>query len=302
MSTADRIPPAQLLPMLYEPLVRRALEEDLGRAGDLTTDTIVPPGVSARALMVAREQGCVAGLEVALSVFRLLDPGMAITRRIRDGEVASAGSTLAVLDGSARALLTGERVALNLLGRLCGIATTSKAAVEAVQGTKARITGTRKTTPGLRMLEKYAKRVGGAVNHRFGLDDGVLIKDNHIVVAGGLEEAVTRTRAAVGHMVKIGIEVDTLDQLDEALRLPVDNVLLDNMSLEMLREAVERVAGRMVTEASGGITLDIVADVAATGVDMISLGWLTHSSPVLDVALDFEPVGIARPVTAVPAN
>ena len=291
MTTNDRIPQTPLLPVLYEPLVRRALAEDLGRAGDLTTDSIVPPGTAARALVVTRERGCVAGLDVAFSVFSMIDPTISVRRNTRDGQMAEAGDVLAVLEGSARTLLTGERVALNLLGRLCGIATTTRVAVDAVQGTRARITGTRKTTPGLRMLEKYAKRVGGAVNHRFGLDDGVLIKDNHIVVAGGLEPAVARARAAVGHMVKIGIEVDTLEQLDIALRLPVDNVLLDNMSLDMLRDAVDRADGRVVTEASGGITLDTVADVAATGVEMISLGWLTHSSPVLDVGLDFVPVG-----------
>lgn len=289
VTRTERNHPAPLLPLLYEPLVRRALEEDLGRAGDLTTDSVVPFGATARAAVVSRQLGCAAGLDVALSAFTLIDPSISITRTTRDGHMVGPGDSFAVIVGSARTILTGERVCLNLLGRLCGIATTARAAVEAVRGTKARITGTRKTTPGLRVLEKYAKRVGGALNHRFGLDDGVLIKDNHIVAAGGLGPAVSRARSAVGHMVKIEVEVDTLEQLDEALTLPIDAVLLDNMPLDMLREAVRRVDGRIITEASGGITPDVVADVAATGVDMISLGWLTHSVPSLDVGLDFDP-------------
>ncbi|NBC34522.1 MAG: carboxylating nicotinate-nucleotide diphosphorylase [Alphaproteobacteria bacterium] len=295
MSTFERTHPAPLLPLLYEPMVRRALEEDLGRAGDLTTDSVVPPGATARAALVTRQLGCVAGLEVGLSAFTMLDPSISITRTTRDGHMVAPGDSLAVIVGAARTILSGERVCLNLLGRLCGIATTARAAVEAVRGTHARITGTRKTTPGLRIVEKYAKRVGGALNHRFGLDDGVLIKDNHIVAAGGLKPAVLRARAAAGHMVKIEVEVDTLEQLDEALTLPIDAVLLDNMPPDMLREAVRRVDGRVITEASGGITPDTVAEVAATGVDMISLGWLTHSVPVLDIGLDFDPTGTRKP-------
>ena len=283
------MPAAPLLPLLYEPIVRRALEEDLGRAGDLTTDLVVPIGTRAKGAIVAREAGCVAGLDVALSAFTQLDASVAIAREAQDGQMVPAGTTLAVLEGSARTLLSGERVCLNLLGRMCGIATATRAAVDAVRGTGARITGTRKTTPGLRILEKYAKRAAGALNHRFGLDDGVLIKDNHIVAAGGLTPAVARARAAIGHMVKIEVEVDTLAQLDEAVSLPIDAVLLDNMPPPVLRQAVAHVAGRIITEASGGITPETVADVAATGVDMISLGWLTHSVPVLDVALDFHP-------------
>lgn len=289
-AASEPMPAAPLLPLLYEPIVRRALEEDLGRAGDLTTDLVVPSGTKATAKVVAREAGCIAGLDIALSVFALLDPSVSIRREIQDGNVVPPGTTLAVLDGSARTLLSGERVALNLLGRLCGIATATRAAVDAVRGTGTRITGTRKTTPGLRILEKYAKRVAGALNHRFGLDDGVLIKDNHIVAAGGLTPAVSRARAAIGHMVKIEVEVDTLAQLDEAVTLPIDAVLLDNMPPPVLRQAVALVSGRIITEASGGITPDTVAEVARTGVDLISLGWLTHSVPVLDVALDFQPV------------
>jgi len=284
----DALAPAPLNPLLYRPLVRRALEEDLGRAGDMTSDAVVPADLPATARLVARQEGRVAGLDVALSAFAEVDPAVAVAVEQGDGSDAAAGATLALLRGPARSLLTAERVALNLLGRLCGIATTTRTAARAAAGTRARVTCTRKTTPGLRALEKYAVRAGGGVNHRFGLDDGILIKDNHIVVAGGIEPAVARARAHAGHMVKIEVEVDTLAQLETVLRLPVDAVLLDNMSPAMLREAVALAAGRVVTEASGGITPARVAEVAATGVDLISLGWLTHSVTSLDVALDFE--------------
>lgn len=277
-----------LYPMHYEAIVRCALEEDLGRAGDLTTDSIVPPEARAHATIVARQAGTVAGLDVAAMAFRLLDSNVYMRVSRPDGREVQAGDVLAVVEGPARALLTGERTALNFLGRMCGIATTTSALVAAVGNSPTRIVCTRKTAPGLRVLDKYAVRAGGGANHRFGLDDAVLIKDNHLAVAGSVAVAVTRVRDRLGHMVKVEVEVDTLEQLDELLALGVDAVLLDNMAPDMLAEAVKRIGGRMVTEASGGITPDMVADVAASGVDLISLGWLTHSVTNLDVALDFE--------------
>ena len=203
-----------------------------------------------------------------------------------DGDDVPPGGTIATLTGKARALLTAERTALNLMGRLSGIATATRALVREVEGTRARIVCTRKTTPGLRVLEKHAVKLGGGFNHRFGLDDAVLIKDNHIAVAGGVRPAVERVRAAIGHMVKVEVEVDTLDQLDELLGLPVDVVLLDNMDPDRLRRAVRMVDGRLLTEASGNVTLATVRAIAETGVDMISCGWLTHSAPNLDLGLD----------------
>lgn len=275
-----------LYPLLYEPIVRRALEEDLGRAGDLTSDAVLPPGLRAQADVVVRRAGRVAGLDASLSAFRLLDPGIEITIGCGDGEDAEAGTILATVRGPARAILSAERTALNLLGRLCGIATATRDLVAVVAPHGAHVVCTRKTTPGLRVLEKYAVRAGGGSNHRFGLDDAVLIKDNHVALAGGLRPAVERARAGVGHLVKIELEVDSLEQLREALDLGVDAVLLDNMSLDELREAVRLAKGRAVTEASGGIRPDTAAAIAATGVDLLSVGWLTHSSPALDVALD----------------
>jgi nicotinate-nucleotide pyrophosphorylase (carboxylating) len=274
------------LPLLYEPTVEAALREDLGRAGDQTTDAVVPAAAIATARLVARQAGRVAGLTVACRAFTLLDPRVQVDFRAGDGEDVAAGATLAVISGPARPILTAERVALNLLGRLCGIATLTREVVAAVAGTGARVACTRKTTPGLRLLEKYAVRVGGGANHRFGLDDAVLIKDNHVAVAGGVAEAVRRARAAAGHLVKIEVEVTSLTQVSEALAAGAEVILLDNMSPEMLREAVALVDGRAVTEASGGITPENAAAVAATGVDVLSLGWLTHSAPALDVALD----------------
>ncbi|MBP2297478.1 carboxylating nicotinate-nucleotide diphosphorylase [Azospirillum picis] len=275
-----------LHPLTVEPLVRAALAEDLGRAGDITTDSIVPAEAVATARIASRKDGRVAGLEAGLIAFRLLDPSLSVTVERRDGEDVAPGDTIAVLDGRARALLTAERTALNLMGRLSGIATATRALVRQVEGTKARIVCTRKTTPGLRMLEKHAVRLGGGFNHRFGLDDAVLIKDNHIAVAGGVRPAVERVRAAVGHMVKVEVEVDTLDQLDELLGLPVDVVLLDNMEPDTLRRAVRMVDGRLLTEASGNVTPATVRAIAECGVDMISCGWLTHSAPTLDLGLD----------------
>jgi nicotinate-nucleotide pyrophosphorylase (carboxylating) len=291
MKDPDRETAAMLTPlyqMHYEPIVRRALEEDLGRAGDLTTDSIVPSHRRASGRIVARQAGCVAGIEVAALAFTLLDPTVFVRTERPDGSEVQAGETLAVVEGPARAMLTGERTALNLLGRMCGIASTTRRLVGAVGVNPARIVCTRKTAPGLRLLDKYAVRAGGGANHRFGLDDAVLIKDNHLAIAGSIAVAVTRVRDRLGHLVKIEVEVDTLDQLDELLSLGVDAVLLDNMAPATLTEAVTRVGGRMMTEASGGITPETVAAVAATGVDIISLGWLTHSVTNLDVALDFE--------------
>jgi nicotinate-nucleotide pyrophosphorylase (carboxylating) len=279
-------PLAPLYPLLYEDLLRRALAEDLGLAGDLTSDAVLPAGLQATGDLVARAAGRVAGLPVALAAFRLLDASLALEIRVADGQDAAAGEVLAVVRGAARPILAAERTALNLLGRLCGIATATRDLVAAVAPHGARVVCTRKTTPGLRALEKYAVRAGGGANHRFGLDDAVLIKDNHLALAGGLRPAVERARRGVGHMVKIEVEVDTLEQLDEALALGVDAVLLDNMPLPTLAEAVRRARGRALTEASGGIQPATAAAVAATGVDLLSVGWLTHSAPALDVALD----------------
>jgi nicotinate-nucleotide pyrophosphorylase (carboxylating) len=280
-----------LLPLsniMIEPLVRNVLLEDLGRAGDLTTDAIVPTGRMATTALVARQPGIAAGLDLAALAFRLIEPSIEVTIHCPDGSEVAPGKIIATLRGPARGLLTAERTALNFLSHLSGIATATASVVTAVRGHKASIVCTRKTRPGLRAIEKYAVRAGGGTNRRFGLDDAVLIKDNHIAVAGGIKVAVERARAGVGHLVKIEVEVDTLDQLDEALRLGVDAVLLDNMTPEQLRQAVTMVAGRAITEASGRITPATAPAVAATGVDLISIGWLTHSAPVLDIGLDFQ--------------
>jgi nicotinate-nucleotide pyrophosphorylase (carboxylating) len=277
-----------LLCLLYEDVVRRALLEDLGRAGDITTDAIAPPELSGRAAVVARAAGRVAGLEPALHAFRLIDSGCRMDVRLRDGSDAVAGDVVARITASARALLAAERTALNLLGHLSGIATVTRDVVKRLDGLKTRVACTRKTTPGLRALEKHAVRVGGGSTHRYGLDDAVLVKDNHVALAGGITEAVLRVRMSVGHLVKVEVEVDTLAQLDDALAIGVDAVLLDNMDLATLREAVRRARGRTLTEASGGIHPESVREVAETGVDLVSLGWLTHSAPSLDVALDVE--------------
>jgi nicotinate-nucleotide pyrophosphorylase (carboxylating) len=279
---------APLYPLQYEGLVRNALREDLGRAGDLTTDAIVPADRRARGVLVFRREGRVAGLDVALAAFRELDPTARIHILVPEGNDAAGGESVAVVDSLARGLLTAERVALNFLGRLSGIATSTRDIARSLDGTSAKVVCTRKTTPGLRAIEKYAVRVGGGSNHRFGLDDAVLVKDNHRVLAGGVAAAVARVRAHVGHMVKVEVEVDTLDELREALDLGVDVVLLDNMTLPMLREAAALARGRALLEASGGITPETARAVAETGVDMISLGWLTHSVRNQDVALDIE--------------
>ena len=286
-----------LYPLIYEPLVEAALREDLGRAGDLTSDAVVSPEARATGLVRSRVAGRVAGLDAALAAFRRLDPTARIEVLAGDGTDVEPGATLASVHGKARELLSAERTALNLLGRLCGIATVTRDLVRAVgrsprrgasATTGARIVCTRKTTPLLRALEKYAVRVGGGENHRFGLDDAVLIKDNHRALAGGAAAAVERARARVGHLVKIEIEVDDLEELEDILALGVDAVLLDNMEPDELRRAVGIVGGRAITEASGGITPETAPAVAATGVDLISVGWLTHSAPVLDVGFDLE--------------
>jgi nicotinate-nucleotide pyrophosphorylase (carboxylating) len=272
--------------LLYEDIVRAAIREDLGAAGDLTTDAIVTPEHRSPGTLVARAAGRLSGVEPAILAFALLDPGIAVSGCLSDGQDVETGMVIARLDGSTRALLTAERTALNLLGHLSGVATVTRGIVRAVANWPARIVCTRKTTPGLRALEKAAVRHGGGSNHRFGLDDAVLIKDNHLAVAGSVREAVERVRRSVGHMVKVELEVDTLDQLEEALAIGVDAVLLDNMDVETLSAAVRMARGRALTEASGGITPATAPQVAATGVDMISIGWLTHSAPSLDVALD----------------
>jgi nicotinate-nucleotide pyrophosphorylase (carboxylating) len=286
MDGAAAVQRPPLYPILYEPLVRRALEEDLGRAGDLTSDAILPPDLLAAAKVVARAAGRIAGLPASLSAFRLLDFSIRIEEHAADGQDVEAGAVLAAVHGSARSILSAERTALNLLGRLCGIATATRDMQALVAPHGAHVVCTRKTTPGLRALEKYAVRCGGGHNHRFGLDDAVLIKDNHIALAGGIRPAVERARRAVGHLVKIEVEVDSLEQLREALDLGADVVLLDNMSVETLREAVAMARGRAITEASGGINPKTAGPIAATGVNLLSMGWLTHSASSLDVALD----------------
>jgi len=272
--------------LLLEPLVRGALAEDLGRAGDITTDAVIPAHHKWHGLLVARQAGVIAGLDLARLAFHLLDPSVVFEPKMNDGERVAPKDIVASMSGNARAIITGERVALNFLCRLSGIATATRQLVDAVKPHKARICCTRKTTPGLRLIEKYAVRAGGGSNHRFGLDDAVLIKDNHIAAAGGIRPAVTRAREAVGHLVKVELEVDSLDQLKEALDLPIDAVLLDNMEPATLKKAVEMVKGRFTTEASGRVTAETVTAIAATGVDVISCGWITHSAPILDIGLD----------------
>ena len=279
---------APLRRILIEPLVRATLLEDLGRAGDLTTDAIVPAGLVTRAALVAREHGVIAGLDLAKLAFELIDPDIALETLVSDGASVTPGQVIARASGPARGILTAERTALNFLGHLSGIATATASLVAAVSGTKAKIVCTRKTTPGLRAVEKYAVRAGGGANHRFGLDDAILIKDNHIAIAGGIAPAFRRARAAAGHLVKIEVEVDTLAQLEEALGEGADAVLLDNMDVETLARAVAIAGGRAMTEASGRVTPKSAPAIAATGVDLISAGWLTHSAAVLDIGLDFD--------------
>ena len=279
----------ELSPHLVEAAVRAALAEDLGRAGDITSQATIPASAQATAVIAARRKsGVLSGLGLARKAFELADPALRFEPAARDGDSFAPGAVLARIEGSARGILAGERVALNFLGRMCGIATLTAHYAAAVAHTNARICCTRKTTPGLRAFEKYAVRCGGGVNHRFGLDDAVLIKDNHIAVAGGAIPALRAAKAFAGHLVKIEIEVDTLDQLREVLAEGADAVLLDNMSPAQLREAVAMIGGRMIAEASGGIHLGGLKEVAETGVDLISSGALTHSAPVLDLGLDIE--------------
>lgn len=273
--------------VMIEPVVRAALLEDLGRAGDLTTDSIVPAEAQTHTALVARQAGVVAGLDFAATAFRLIDPAIRMQVALPDGSRLRPGDTIATIGGPARGILTAERTALNFLCHLSGVASATRGIADAITGTKAQVCCTRKTMPGLRFAQKYAVRIGGGSNHRFGLDDAVLIKDNHVAIAGGVRAAVERARGGVGHLVKIELEVDTLDQLEEALGLKVDAVLLDNMGPEMLRQAVGMVDGRAVTEASGRIRPETAPAIAASGVDLLSVGWLTHSATVLDVGLDF---------------
>jgi nicotinate-nucleotide pyrophosphorylase (carboxylating) len=279
------VPP--LPAVMIEPAVRAALLEDLGRAGDLTTDSIVPAGAEARTALVARQDGVVAGLDFAAAAFRLIDPAITMQAARPDGSRLAPGDLIATISGPARGILTAERTALNFLCHLSGVASGTRGIADAIAGTRAQVCCTRKTMPGLRFAQKYAVRVGGGSNHRFGLDDAVLIKDNHVAIAGGVRTAVERARAGVGHLVKIELEVDTLAQLQEALELKVDAVLLDNMDPEMLRDAVRMVDGRAITEASGRIRPDTAPAIAASGVDLLSVGWLTHSAAVLDIGLDY---------------
>jgi len=282
--SAPSLPPAAA----WAGVVRRALQEDLGAAGDRTSQATIPADAEAAGTIVARREGVVAGLPIAEAVFHDLDPSVRLERRRADGDRVAPGDAMARLAGPARSLLAGERVALNLLARLSGVATATRELVDAVAGTRARILDTRKTTPSLRALEKYAVRCGGGANHRFGLDDAILIKDNHVAAVGSVGEAVRRARAHGGHLVKIEVEITRLDQLEEAIEAGADVVMVDNFELDALREAVRATAGRVPLEASGGVTRETVRAIAETGVDLISVGWITHSAPSLDVALDFE--------------
>lgn len=272
---------------VVERAVKHALEEDLGRAGDITTDATVPVTLQAVSNLNARKSGRIAGLQFAEAAFRLLDPNARFKTSVRDGDDIEAGARLAEVTANARALLKAERVALNFLCHMSGIATLTQSYADRIRGTGAQICCTRKTLPGLRPFQKYAVRAGGGMNHRFGLDDAVLIKDNHIAVAGGIDNAIEKTRSHAGHMVKIEVEVDTLEQLEHVLKHSIDAVLLDNMPPEILTEAVRLIDGRMISEASGGVALDTVRAIAETGVDLISVGALTHSSTALDIGLDF---------------
>jgi len=275
------------LALHIDPQVRAALEEDLGRAGDITSDLTIPADKQASARLIARKAGRIAGLICAEAAFRLVDPSVRFDVSAPDGSEATPNTLLATISGPARSILTAERVALNFLGPLSGTATLTAALVRAVEGTKARIVCTRKTLPGLRSLQKYAVRCGGGFNHRFGLDDAAMVKDNHIQAAGGIAPAVARLRAGLGHMVKIEVEVDRLEQLEEALAQGVDTILLDNMTSDDLRRAVALAKGKAVLEASGNVTLQTVRAIAETGVDYISSGAITHSAANLDIGLDF---------------
>lgn len=269
-------------------IVAQALAEDIGH-GDITTELVVPPDLPARAVFLAKQAGVLAGLPVAEECFRQVDASVRFDGRFHEGDGFEVGDALAIVTGPAASLLTAERVALNFLQRLCGVATLTRAFVSKVSGTRARVVDTRKTTPGLRALEKAAVRAGGAHNHRFALYDGILLKDNHIAVAGGVSQAVAMARAGAPHTLKVEVEVTTLQQLTEAMAAGADAILLDNMSLDELEEAVAVGGGRVPLEASGGINLDTIADIAQTGVDLISVGALTHSAPAIDISLQIKP-------------
>jgi len=278
-----------LSPLEIDESVTRALAEDLGRAGDVTAIATIPESATAKAAVVARKAGTIAGLPLVAATFLKLSPTIAFKAKARDGDTVAAKTALMTVSGNARAILEAERTALNFLGHLSGIATATAAFVRRIGKRKTRICCTRKTTPGLRAFEKYAVRCGGGFNHRFGLDDAILIKDNHIAVAGSIRKVLERARASAGHLVKIEIEVDSLDQLQEVLDCGLaDVVMIDNFTIAQMKKAMAMVAGRLVVEASGGITLESIAAVAATGVDYASSGALTHSSPSLDVALDID--------------
>lgn len=267
--------------------VTAALAEDLGLAGDITSRACVPANARSKAAVVARKSGTIAGTALALETFAQIDPALRVTVNKPDGSDVDKGDAVLFVDGASRSILSGERVALNYLGHLSGIATATAALVRAVEGTNTRIACTRKTMPGGRALEKYAVLCGGGINHRFGLFDAVMIKDNHIIAAGGIPQALQAAKSTIGHTVKIEIEVDTLDQLDDVLAEGSDIILLDNMSTDELKIAVSRTNGAAILEASGNVTIDTVAAIASTGVDVISSGWITHSAPTLDLGMDF---------------
>ncbi len=278
--------PLPLPRLMIEPLVRNALLEDFGLAGDITSAAVIPSGHRVTLQMVSRQPGVVAGMDLAALAFTLTDDMVSVTRHLGDGEPVGGGTVIATIEGNAQALLAAERTALNFISHLSGIATSTARMVKEIEGSGVSIACTRKTTPGLRAIEKHAVRAGGGMNHRFSLADAVLIKDNHIAVAGGVEQAIRRAKENTGHMVKIEVEVDTIEQLHVAMREGVDAVLLDNMTADQLRDAVQIVAKRAIAEASGRVSLETVRDIAATGVDIISVGWLTHSAPILDIGLD----------------
>lgn len=278
-----------LNPLLFEASVRAAIEEDIGRAGDITSQACIPEGAKAVAVLAPRKPGVICGLPVAEAAFRIVDPSVSFEYLAQDGdEITTPRTAVARISGDARAILTAERTALNFVCHLSGIATMTSKLVALTKHTKAKVICTRKTTPNLRALEKYAIRCGGGMNHRFGLDDAFLIKDNHIAVCGGIKQALRAAKATAGHLVKIEIEVDGLEQLKEVIEEGADVVLFDNMSPEEMRQGVEMIAGRMKTEASGGISAETAKAVAESGVDMLSSGALTHSAPILDVGLDIE--------------
>ncbi|MUG33962.1 carboxylating nicotinate-nucleotide diphosphorylase [Commensalibacter sp. ESL0382] len=273
--------------ILIEPIIRNALLEDLGLAGDITTNAVIDENHHSKVAMVSRETGILSGMDIASMAFTLIDPLVNVDLKKKDGDILKPGDVIAIIEGSSRAILTGERTALNFMSHLSGIASVTHKIVKSIEGTKTQVVCTRKTTPGLRMMEKYAVRCGGGMNHRFALYDAVLIKDNHIAIAGGIRKTLEQAKKNVGHMVKIEIEVDTLDQLKEVMALGVDAVLLDNMDPETLKEAVAIVNQRAITEASGRINPDTARIIAESGVDLISVGWITHSAPILDIGLDF---------------